>query len=94
MIEYLILAISFAIMLHFWYIWEVLGVIKGVRIVLNIEHEPNPFSPFFFSIVFFIFSSIMMPAMAIYILVTERKVVIKDLSSAILKSYYELEEKK
>jgi len=93
MIEYLIIAIAFAIMVHFRYIMEVLGIINATRIILDIEHEKNPFTPKLFSFVFFIVCTITMPFMVFYILLIDREQVLKDISGAILKSYFQLEEK-
>jgi len=93
MIEYLLIAIAFAIMMHIRYIMEVLTIIQDTRILLDIEHEKNPFTPKIFSFVFFIVSAIFMPILAIYTILIKREEVLKDISSAILKSYFQLEEK-
>lgn len=80
-------------MIHIRYIREVLEVIQDLRVALDIEDEPNPFHPHLFSLAFFGFASITMPVMALYIFGVERKQAVKDISHAIIKSYFQLEEK-
>lgn len=93
MIEYLILAVSFAIMVHIRYVHEVLHIVQDLRVALDIEEEENPFTPVLFSIVFFVFSAVLAPFMSMYIFGKKREVVLKDISSAVIKSYFQLEEK-
>jgi len=93
MIEYLIVAIAFAIMVHFRYIHEVLAIVKDLRFHLDIENESTNWNPIVFSIVFFIVNTVSMPLMIFYIFAVERAEILKDISGAIIKSYFQLEEK-
>ncbi len=93
MVMYLVIAIAFAIVIQIRYVFEVLGTVKELQIMLDIEHEKATFNPTLFSIVYFIINCLFMPAMAIYILCVNRNQVIKDLTTAIMKSYFKLEEK-
>lgn len=93
MIEYLLIAIAFAIMIHVRYIHDVLKSVADLRILLDIEHEENPFTPVIFSCMFFIIVTIFMPVMAYYTMIVSRQEVIKEITSTIMKSYFKLEEK-
>lgn len=93
MVEYLLIAVAFATMMHFRYIMEVFKIVEDLRVHLDIEHEKNPFTPKLFAFVFFIVSAIFMPIVALYTVIVEREEVLKDISGAILKSYFRLEEK-
>ena len=93
MIEYAIAAIAFAIMVHIRYIHEVLAIVEDLRFHLDIEDEPTNWSPVIFSGVFFVLSAVAMPIMVLYILGVERTTVLKEISGAIIKSYFQLEEK-
>jgi len=93
MIEYLIVCIAFAIMVHFRFIHEVLCIVKDLRFHLDIENEPTNWSPIIFSLVFFIINTVLMPFMILYIFMVERKEILKDISGAVIKSYFQLEEK-
>lgn len=93
MLEYLAAAIAFAIMVHWRYIREVLQVVQDLRVALDIEDEETNWSPVLFSALFFIVSTVTMPIVAIYIFTSDRIKVIKDMSGAIIKSYFQLEEK-
>lgn len=92
MIEYTIISISFAMVVYIRYVWETLNIVKDVIALMCLETEAK-FSPVFFSIVFFMFTAITMPAFAIYIAWVPRKVIIHELSTAILTSYLKLEKK-
>lgn len=93
MIEYLLIAIAFAIMMHVRYIMEVLVIVEALRFHLDIDKEKNPFTPKLFSLVFFIVSTIFMPILVLYTVLVQREEVLKDISGAVLKSYFQLEEK-
>jgi len=91
MVEYIIIAIAFAIMVHFRYIAEVLQMVNLTKNLLDIKH--TNFSPVLFSITFLVFTTIFMPILFIYIFTASRDIVLKDVTSAIIKSYFHLEEK-
>jgi len=93
MIEYAIAAIAFAIMMQVNYIFEITKIVQDIRVLLNIEDEPNPFNPIGFSLVFFLYSTVFMPFVAVYILMCSKERVLRDISGAIMKSYFRLEEK-
>lgn len=93
MLEYFIIAIAFAIMLQFNYIREVLAIVRDSLILLDIENEETNYSPVTFAITFFAFSALLMPVMFLYIFSVDRNTVLKEISGAILKSYFQLEEK-
>ena len=73
------------------YTTEVLRNIKDIQTLLIIED--TAFNPVGFSITFFIYCAIFMPFLAMYVFVIPREEIIKDLSGAILKSYFKLDDK-
>ena len=93
MVEYLIIAIAFAIMVHFRYIMESLSIVQDLLFHLDIEKEKTSFSPILFSIVFLVLCIITMPIMIMYIFREKREEILKDISGTILKAFFQLEEK-
>lgn len=93
MIEYTILAIAFAIMVHIRYVHESLTIIKGAVDILGVDYHASHYSPVFFSIGFFLYSMIFAPIIAFYIFTSERDDVISDIATTVIKSYFQLEEK-
>ena len=80
-------------MVYFRYIREVIGIIDDSIIILELEDEKHLFNKPIFISAFFIFTTVFMPLLAFYILTVDRGIVLKDLSSSILASYFKLDKK-
>ena len=93
MIEYLIIAISFAIVVHISYMLEALATIRDVITLLCLEEEPSSWNPVIFSIIFFIFSIVTMPIMAIVVAIEGKQKFVELISTSVLKGYFNLTEK-
>jgi hypothetical protein len=93
MIEYILLAIAFAIMIHIRYVHESLIIVKDFKNLMDITNEDTNYSPVLFSLAFFMYSAVFAPVIAFYIFTSERMDVVKDISNSIIKSYFQLEEK-
>jgi len=93
MITYSIIAIAFAIMYHIRYTHEVLGIVRDTLVLLDMENEKSGYNPIVFSILFFLFNCLAMPFMFIYIVISTRKDVLKDMTAAVMKSFMKLDEK-
>ena len=94
MVEYILIAISFAIVVQVRYLFEVNAMVKDMIVVLELENESYKFSPIVFNIVWFILSTIAMPLMALIILSNTKDDIVKDISTRIMERYFDVDFKK
>jgi hypothetical protein len=88
---YIILAISFAIMYHFRYTKEILEVVKQVAII----HDATPNATIkLYSFITFFITIIAFPLYAIVTITQPREKIIKEHSTTVLITYYDLVNKK
>jgi len=93
MITYILIAISFGIVYHIRYTMEILRTIEDLILLLIIEEDEHNYKPAIFGLVLFLFNTIFMPIIFFYIHSVGREIVIKDVTGAVMKSYFKLQEK-
>jgi hypothetical protein len=86
---YIILALSFAIMFSWRYIFEVIYYVTAVAKVHEIDRKPLFLGTL--SISFFIVVALSAPLYLIYIMSNDRKDIIRAYTRSILQKYYDLE---